>query len=274
MDTVPAGSTVTLFLRARDGYGNAHTSGGAVKRAIVEHAAQRDPQRLDAQLCTVKDSECSIIHLGNGDYQLQCQVFTAGNHSIVVTDQYERSEVMGTVKVQDGRPHAPNCRIDPTNTYQAMVSERYECYLYLYDRFFNSCSPAYHSFVEATVGADHLQTFFAPGPLSNRVKLYFTPTSRGIKQLLIKVFAEVVPGCPIDLNIIALTQSFKQKFKNLKTYLVNNHCVGYTPTLTINRENILESAVQTLYDDYFHCIIRVRFGAEPGMDTGGVSRYT
>ena len=256
-------------------------SGGAVQRAIVKNAARQDSQPPDApvetsqtvELRITKDSECSIKHLGRGEYQLQCQVFTAGIHSIVVTDQYERSEVMGTVNVQHGRPHPPHCRIDPNNTYQAVVSEQYQCYLYLYDQFFNRCSPDSRSLVEATVGTDHLRTYSAPGVVFNRVKVYFTPTSPGMKQLLIKVCGELVPGCPIDLSVVAPTYSFKQKFKNLKSYLVNNHCNGYTPTLTINRENILESAVQTLYDDYFHRIIRVRFGTELGMDTGGVSRY-
>lgn len=280
MDTVVAGSTVTLFLKVRDPYGNAHTSGGAVKRAVVKHAAQRHSQHPDmaiqriqaAQQHNANDAECSFDHLGNGEYRLKCQVFTAGKHSVVITDQY-RSHIMGTVRVQSGRPHAAHCRLHPMNTYQGEVSQPYRCHLYLFDQYFNGCLPESCLLVEATVGTQNLHSYFAFAVAFNCVKLSFTPTSAGKKPLVIKVCGQPIPGSPLVLNIVAHPVSFQQKFKKLKTYLVKNHCVGYTPTLTMSRENVLESAIQELHDHYFHHIIRVRFGDEPGMDTGGVSRY-
>ena len=279
VDTVVAGSTVTLFLKVRDPYGNAHTSGGAVKHAVVKHAAQRHSQHPDmtiqmiqaAQQRNPNDAECSFDHLGNGEYQLKCEVFTAGKHSVVITDQY-KSHIMGTVRIHSGRPHPAHCRLHPINTYQGEVSQHYGCYLYLFDQYFNSCLPESCSLVEAAVGTQNLRCYSAFAVALNCVKLSFTPTSAGKKSLVIKVCGQPIPGSPLVLNIVAHPVSFQQKFQKLKAYLVKNHCVGYTPTLTMNRENILESAIQKLHDHYFHHIIRVRFGGEPGMDTGGVSR--
>ena len=279
VDTVVAGSTVNLFLKVQDPYGNAHTSGGAVKRAVVKHAAQRHSQHPDmtiqmiqaAQQHNANDAECSFDHLGNGEYQLKCKVFTAGKHSVVITDQF-KSHVMGTVRVQSGRPHPAHCRLHPINTYQGEVSQPYRCYLSLFDQYFNSCLADSCSFVEATVGTQNLRCYSAFVVALNCVQLSFTPTSAGKKSLVIKVCGQPIPGSPLVLNIVAHPVSFQQKFQKLKAYLVQNHCVGYTPTLTMNRENILESAIQELHDHYFHHVIRVRFGNEPGMDTGGVSR--
>ena len=58
----------------------------------------------------------------------------------------------------------------------------------------------------------------------------------------------------------------------LQAYLLRNHQSGTTPTLTIRREAVLESAVEVLREEHFSMLIRVRFRDERGVDAGGVSR--
>ena len=292
MGSFPAGSTVTLYLRARDNYGNAHTAGGAVQRVVIKRAGRREfnpsaelAHFVQKSRLGAPDVECSVEHIDGGVYQIECQVFTAGNHSICITDQCGNTHRMGTtLEVVSGSIYAPLCRLDPRNSYQGVMTESFVCYLYAFDQFLNPCSVAGNlASVHATVGNQTMTAIPASQVTKGRlpvvagftlIALKFTPHSKGIQQLNVRIGSEAIPGCPVEVNVVPLTTSFPMRLKELRHYLRMRYCkFGYTPTITINREDILESAVRELQDQYFHRTIRVRFGDEVGIDTGGVSRY-
>ena len=230
------------------------------------------------------DVECSVEHIGNGVYQIGCQVFTAGNHSVCITDQCGNTKPMGTLQVLSGAPHAPLCRLDPRNSYQGVTTQSFTCYLYTFDQFLNPHSASGTGgcgSVHASVGNQGMtvvpasQVTRGKRPIVGNftlIALTFTPTSKGVQRLNVRIGSEVIPACPVEVNIVSLTDCFPMKLKLLRGYLTSHHCVGYTPTITITRDDILESAVRELRDHYFHRIIRVRFGDEVGIDTGGVAR--
>ena len=62
------------------------------------------------------------------------------------------------------------------------------------------------------------------------------------------------------------------KYAKLKEYLNKWWRQGSTPTMTMDRANILECAINLLTDQVLCKTIRVRFNDEPGIDLGGVSR--
>ena len=279
-----AGSSVTIFLKARDCYGNAHTSGGAIQQAVVRGAGKRefnpnlDLAGIRALASRPKEARITVEHTGNGVYQMQCEVFTLGSHFINVTDQYGKSLTIGTLEVVPGPPSVHHCRLDPNNSYKAVTTEKHTIFLHVYDRFFNPSTFA-ETNIQATIGSQTLhvtpalQVRGSPSTRLNCFALSFTPVSQGKQQLKVTVAGELLPSCPIEVNVIPLTESFDVKLKRLRTYLKGRHCSGYTPTITIDRDNILESAIHQLHESHFHHVVRVRFGDEPGIDTGGVARY-
>jgi hypothetical protein len=66
---------------------------------------------------------------------------------------------------------------------------------------------------------------------------------------------------------------FKDRLFELRKYLRARHCIGYTPTLTLRRDMLLESAVQAVQGHHFSRTLRIRFGDEPGIDMGGIVRW-
>lgn len=230
-----------------------------------------------------KDVQCTIEYHGSGTYEITGNVYVAGEHPVAVTDHTGGLNTLGTIKVKCGLPYPPHCRLDPSNNYQAVVSQRFSCYLYLFDEYYNECTEEHISLVSATVEGQCLCVHPAysemhSASLSQRshsscVSLSFIPRSKGVKELHVKVCGQAILTSMVQLNILPFTEAFELKFKKLKDYLKRNECVGCTPTITIDRNNILESAIHELHSQYFHHIIRVRFNDEPGIDTGGVARW-
>ena len=87
--------------------------------------------------------------------------------------------------------------------------------------------------------------------------------------------ADELPDSPVAISVYFnyAEMSFSERRIVLLRILKQSFSQGYTPTLTIDRRNILESSVQALAPpNYFNQTIRVRFGNEPGIDDSGLSR--
>lgn len=222
------------------------------------------------------DVICHVSDEGNGTYMLDGCVFTAGIHDIVVTSLNHTSFIMGQIRVIHASPYAKHCYVELDSVYhtEPEVSKPYTILMKLYDEFFNACSSSRVSLAEiqASIGQQQLHCV----PLKKdqtKLKLSFTPYSPGQVKLVISVRGEPLCECPLALTVKAVTESFFKRFKALRGYLREYLCYYYTPTLTIDRNNLLESAVSMLnVENYFKRIVRVRFGKEPGIDTGGLAR--
>lgn len=268
-------------MKAKDQYGNAHTSGGAIRSAVIEGAGKREFENPDLSLQDIvalqshsTPAQCTVEHTGNGVYEFSCDVYTAGTHKVRIVDHYGTRRSIGTIRVEGGEPSARHSRLDPGNNYRAVRSEKFTIHVHVYDTFFNPVSKLSSRQIQADIGMQSFSVLQSlEGP--NTYALFLTPNSHGKKELCVRIGGELVPSCPLEINIVPLMESFSKKLRRLREYLFRTHRAlrSYIPTITIDRENLLESAVTQLHEQYFYQTIRVRFGDEPGIDTGGVSRY-
>ena len=293
--TVVAGSSVSFVITACDEYGNAHTSGGAVKTVSIRGAGKRNlregmtwPELSQAVSRPVNDVQCKVHDNGNGTYTVKSKVYVTGVHCVSMTDMYSsKAHLMDSrLQVTSGPAFPPYCPFYAPNASEACVSQMFICTLDLYDKYMNPCdSPTAHSQVHASVGGIALRSISGAqavkrrlrimrAPNSNTVVLYFVPESNGQQELLIHVNGVLHPSCPMTLNVAQLSESFSKKFSRLWSSLRRVYCVGYTPTLTINRSDILESSLRifSANGSYLKKVIRIRFGEEMGIDAGGVSK--
>ncbi len=275
-----------MSLKAFDSYSNPHTTGDAIHKVSLKGAGQRDiaylssmfGERLQGALSRSRGVDV-IWHIsdeGTGTYKLNGCVFTAGVHDIVVTSIEHTTFIMGQVKVIHASPYAKHCFLELDSVYhtEPEVSKTYTILMRLYDEFFNACSSnrISRTGIQASIGQQQLRCT-PHNRDKTKLKLSFTPYSPGQVTLVVSVRGELLRECPLLLTVKAVTESFLKRAKALRRYLREYRCYYYTPTLTIDRNNLLESAISMLnVENYFKRIIRVRFGNEPGIDTGGIAR--
>ncbi len=278
MCVVRAGSSVEITLKARDKHNNQHTTGGAVKDVTIRGGGRRRSSQTE-------DVKCNVYYKSNGKYIIQCQLFASGSHDIVVTDSCLKSAVFGRVKVYSGHPHGENCQLVNTNVYEATIGIQYSLSVELFDEFKNPTRYRDDYMIiritDASVGREVLIGYTGPcaykygltsSPSTRFIIFSFLPRETGLVSLHIKINGTSISACPLPFNVNISMDSLKVKLKKLKGYLAARYRRGYTPTLTIDRSRLLESAVEILQDSYFSNIVRIRFGDEIGVDIGGISR--
>lgn len=281
-----AGSYIHFRLKAVDHYNNRHTTSGAVKSVIVKGAGKK--RALGGSSTDSSEAEdviCDVSYLSNGKYAIKCQVFTTGSHHIIATDSRLMSSTVGKVLVCSGPPYGANCRLAESNTYTAALGERHSLSVELFDMYAN---PTHYNdgfmvirITEASVGNQVLNAFtgpdavkygYASSPSTRQIVFSFTPHTPGQAMLRISINNTPLPTSPVPFMVRVSIQTLESKLRMLRSYLRGVHCRGYTPTLTVDRERLLESAVEVLQQDYFSKIVRVRFGDEIGIDMGGITR--
>ena len=260
-----------------------------MKKAVVRGAGKAgiNSESSLENICTQSskrpDSICSVEHCGDGLYQLQCTVYCAGHHPLLITDVHGKMVHMMTLQVQPGTVYPPHCRLDPNNSYIAPVFQKYTCHVYLYDEYFNPCCLTQNDMVRAWVGAqnlsvtramshhEHLETAESKGEY-NLLTFKFSPQPATATELWVKINEENLPFCPVPIKITG-EEPFKRRLERLRRNIQQEQYrkARYAPTITIDRSNILESALQNA--EYFYTTVHVRFGDEPGVDFGGVARY-
>ena len=284
--TVTAGNRVCFSLKVFDSYSNPHTTGGAIHKVSLKGAGQRDVSFLTSMLgenlqdalnqSRGVDVTCHMSDEGNGAYIFNGCVFTAGIHDIIVTSINHSSFIMGQIRVIHASPYAKHCYLELDHVYhtEPEVSKTYTILMKMYDEFFNACSSSRVSLAEIQASIGQQQLYCIPhNKGQNKLKLSFTPYSPGQVKLVVSMRGELLRECPLTLTVKAVTESFLKRFKALRRYLREYLCYYYTPTLTIDRNNLLETAMSMLnIENYFKRIVRVRFGDEPGIDTGGIAR--
>ena len=102
----------------------------------------------------------------------------------------------------------------------------------------------------------------------DKVTIHFTLYWYNPIVIKISIFRNEISGSPVLLKIDNTDRSFKEHYNVLRSILSEK----YAPTLIIDRNNILENAINVLFPEYFKMIIEIWFGNEPAIDDGGVSR--
>lgn len=280
--TVTAGDRVCLSLKAHDSFSNPHTTGGTIHKATLKGVGQKDvslrSMRDERLLEDAKGADviCRVSDEGNGTYSFCGFVFTAGKHDVVVTTVNGISFTMGKIKVIHASLYAMHCSLELDGTYrmEPEVSKTYTLVMKMHDEFFNACDARRVNLSEIKASAGQYQLNCTPHDRDRtKLKLSFSPKSPGLVELVVSVRGELLPTCPISLNVKAVTKNFFMRFWALSQYLEKHLCQSYTPTLTIDRNNLLVTAMRLLNQgNCFRKIVRVRFDGEPGIDTGGLSR--
>ena len=269
-----AGKTITLYIRARDKFGNAHCSGGAIKNAIVQSAGQLciDSSSslvvIQASQSNRPDTECNVDFMGNGAYRLQCVLYGTGTHSLVVTDTCKTSLCMATVRVAPSTAYPLHCRLDPSNSYRALAFREFTFYMYIYDAHFNPCCLDSHSHIVIYLGFRQYQAKYTRSSkrVGNHYAVRFSPLPTSYKKMDIALNGTLIGDSPVDIHVkhASLQERLEQLWRSTRSVSV------YAPTITVDRANLLESALQN--SKYFHAPLYIRFGDEPGVDLGGVAR--
>lgn len=265
-------------LKCFDKFGNAHTVGGRIKKAVVRGAGQLyvgSVPNLEAieNAPPRQDIECKVQHMSSGRYSLKCFIQGAGFHPLLVMDAQGKAACMAIIHVKSDRIWPPHCWLHPQNSYKSPPNRIFTCYIYLYDRYFNPCfSFTSDTSVTVLLGSQLLSAALVqspPTPCCGAFQIKFTPQITGTSSELLKIF---INNCPIgdDPKTFHITEemSFQERLCHLRSTTDREGVM--LPIVTIDRSNILESTLQnlTVLDFKF----RVRFVGESGIDTGGMSR--
>ena len=276
--TFKAGSIAIFYLHAHDLYGNKHTAAGAIKEASIISAGMRigSPQFTGTgELIRERLNQpalCTTEHIGEGIYRLQTTVYSAGIHPVRITNHTGVSGTLGRVEVECGPAFQPNCLLGPGIPTTAILYKKFQILLHLFDEYCNPCSP--DRSVRARVDSgERVSITHSSNAAKNCMAIAFVPSLLGKKEVFVYVNNSLVNGRTIQVDVVRpILQNFEAKVQELKLYIKTHYREGYTPTITIDRGNILESAVNSLPENYFNFVVRVRFGDECGIDDGGLAR--
>ncbi len=276
-----AGDDISLKITARDEYGNIHNSGGAISSAEIRpvantcHPDQQYPLSHRNLVQSPTNIVCHVQDNSDGTYMIKARVTIQGMYNL-----YINNEVFSSVKVNHGDPCPANFQLLQSNTYELSVSERVQCMIAMYDQYFNPCP--FKEWQQSIKGKAVMRSSYANcTPLPQRESqpenvfcFDVFATEKGSLQFTIFFRDEQLPFCPIEYTVLKVLESLSSRVCKLQLYLTQLYGSNKTPTFTIHRDNLLESSMSVfvVHPDYFHKHLRVRFGAEPGIDTGGVSR--
>ena len=267
-----------FFLMCFDDFGNAHTIGGSVKRAVVKGGGGRpDTFPLPVLVPPELDVVCKVKHLGGGLYCLVCIIEAVGTHPLLVTDTLGRCLSMATLHIQHGPVSPLHCRLDSGNKYEATVFKEYTCHIYLYDDYFNPCHhhKSCHEVVVFLNSVHHSATLSRlPRGGANRFALKFSPKLAATSKLTVIIDQKRIGGAPPTIRVThEHSGSFQMRFQMFRKLIVD-HLLNkshHSPFIMFDRSSILESALRNL--NAFRTSFRVMFQSERGIDFGGLARY-
>ena len=262
-----------FFFVARDNYGNLFDS-SLRKRIAAKLWSAETPRSsgfsMDCDLCSTKVP---------GVYMSKCKIKKVGVHRISVQLNSDQFEVMGSVVISSGPPEASKSEI--CNVAMGMLSVSLEegrngrCKLILRDQFSNLCKGEATTLRMVSAEVSNIASTSSDGGYTCELNasqdqnfITIVLPSKIFHFLHVCVGGRDVVGSPALLQYKS-NASFKQRVSKLRKSLA---CHGYTPTLTMDRSHLLETAINLLHPSLLQKTIRVRFGDEQGIDCGGVSK--
>ena len=234
---------------------------------------------LDAILASPprQDSVCQVTHVGGGTYSLQCGLFGAGEHRLLVTTTRGKTECMASIFVagQYAIVWPPHCFLDPSNIYEAKSFETYTCYIHLFDQYFNSyrgCRSNVKVLLDDLPHPATLTPTLAP-KFESCFKLEFTPRSTAEKYEMKITIDSMLIGDTPKVFSISKGRAFQERVQSFRKRMHNEQLLrgldfGF---VAIDRSSILQSALRNQH--MLKHNFKVRFNDENGIDMGGISRY-
>ncbi len=224
---VSAGSTLLFCLRAADSYGNRHTTGGAVKAAIIRGAGKRrqqDPLSAGGggppeegveeltEPAARSDVICDVSYASGGCYEIKCRVFTTGTHDLLVSDSSERwclsqrALAFGRVRVISGPPHGSSCKLASSNSYVGTIGFRHYFFMELFDEYGNhshfSDITAANWEIEARAGSHVLSVCTVSDALREGPGVVTPPTSIGTSVAAARFVALAFTPCQVGVAML------------------------------------------------------------------------
>ena len=264
-----AGNKLNLFLNTRDRYGN-------------QHFMAPDEKLPDVFVRRNSKIPCKLkLHHSSNLIELESSPLTVeGLHHLVINVDNEEWEIVA-IDVKSAKLCPRECVFENllggAESLEIPRSGRvvHVClFVSLYDEFRNPCKSKmyYHDFQGQVKTADgkETKTICAQPYDNNKIVFDLYLRDKSYKYLDITVKNHSIFNSPI-----LLTYSDQAPFKTRYGELMrqcHKYQNGYTPTLTIKRKSVLESAIVELHTSYFFKTIRIRFDDEPGIDDGGLCR--
>ena len=271
---IEAGCNLKVYLFVRDRYSN----------PAVIHRSNLPTILLKFNGSTVPESNfpCNVVFVKEGVLKIESNPLTVkGQYDIAVKidSQYH---VISSFKVKSLRPSPQHSVINTHTgdggmfiTVTPMIQQ--SLFVFLKDRFGNPCDA--HKYIQhmSAILIDNASgrqrsCHIDQHQQEDKVTIHFTVYWYNSSVIKISIFGDEISGSPVLLKIDNTKISFKERYNILRRILSQKYGSRYAPTLTIDRNNILESAINVLSSEYFKMIIRIRFSNEPGIDDGGVSR--
>ena len=214
-----------------------------------------------------KELTCEFEHVGEGIFKSICRVFASGTKYFHI----DGSKTLGFISVATLGADALASRV--TGWKQEIdVNTTWTCKVISLDKYNNPVAMTTGlraqydlSGVNAIHKAQVQYQFF--GEYSHKVS--FKPQTIGTYHVKAFLQGTVINGMPLHISVIA---GQRTKFELLTNHLRRHWRKGVMSTVTVDRKNLLPTALHLFQGPQLEKEIRVRFGSEPGIDASGVSR--
>lgn len=260
-----AGAQATFYFCLRDIFYNCLTSDiglGSLTLSVL-HGGRRASLHS-----TPPNAPCTVNHIQNGVFKATCTPYSSGKLPIILG----KGVLQSSLVVRHVAPSAESTTVSyPSSVLPSL--RQWRCVINLRDVYGNDVSNRNSSISinailnrTTSMATDVRQVPKSPGTYHGTVFCSGT----GVYEVRVTVDSEPLSGTPIQFTVM---EQIVDKYAKLKEYLNKWWRQGSTPTMTMDRANILECAINLLTDQVLCKTIRVRFNDEPGIDLGGVSRW-
>ena len=278
----------------RDRFGNRVNPDDTVIQSftiVIKQCGPRLPLHTQAELpplnlilnASSQDCNCVTKYLNNGVFEVAFTPYCTGSGLFHVSSTgSDTSSQLHNVNltVKCGRPSAVHSRVQYHRTSVAM-NKTYSLKLYLFDKYFNSVQPSkvdFRRWVNIEVLTNSEEANFSIKKVNNYFVIRFVARQLHLTRhysIVITIDGVNVPQTPLLISVTNYRPTSAHRIEHkLDTLYVSLHCHRKSglPTQTVERNDILNSALRILSGDNIRYRLRVRFDDEIGMDTGGLSR--
>ena len=281
-----AGNRLEFFIHLRDEGGNKciQSADECLPTIYMERGYIKEDGTLGRAECVATFEKPGLARV------ISDTIIVAGSNGIFIeTNNPLHPMHIGTVEVSSCRmPHYQYCEVyindqavTPNTVLAIHSNTTVTCVIYLYDIYRNIWTGDVKS-IQAFLLTKRVNI-----PPVNPLNMTVYQLDKGVACItfqaplarydMLKICCSFSNQCEdivtVMLDILEpLPSPFEDRYKKLMSTLKSARCKRATHTMTIDRENILESAVSTIKAVDFEKVIRVRFGEELGIDEGGVSR--
>ena len=284
-----AGKPFQFFLTPRDDYGNLIDLTTArietTLKLLIPNGGHHVHQVSVQSMTSLETSneretvQCQMMRVAVGKREIvqsSCTLYHAGTH-LLLFNVNDENKTIARMEVRPQPDPAHYVLGIKGSSLSTQLLKENSCPLLAYDSFFNPIHQFNHSLISAAVTGPSGQSLPCEIRLkSGQVLISFTLEDPELSHLNVMVAGQHVQGSPLPLVLLKikphLSIPFKDRFAKLRRDLTDQHEQDVSPTVNIDRDSLLDSAVSAIHPHYFNRALRVRFHNELGIDAGGVTR--